>query len=162
MTLYKKPIGPGRLTLTDADGLATDFSCQLTSTTVAWSDDTGDPVDVLCGEEEPGDTTWSATISGTMYQDRRLQGLVAWTWAHKGEKFDSVFVGNNDDGTQVTGKVTVKPLDFGGDVKASPTSDFEWAYVGEPSMVALTEPAVHVDPANPVEADVIDSPAPVA
>lgn len=138
MAIKKRVIGPGAFKLLDANGLATDFSCQLTTMTVAWSDDTGDDIAVLCGDEEKGDTTWSATASGTMYQDRDLAGLVAWTWTHKGETFDSIFVGNTDDGSEVFGRITVKPLDFGGDVKTSPTSDFEWSYVGEPVIRTLT------------------------
>src|SRR5215471_21365707 len=130
MTLQKRPVGPGRFTLYDVDGTPTDFSCQLTSNTVAWDDDTDDSVAVLCGEEAAGDTKWTATVSGTMHQDRNLNGLVQWTWENKGKTYDSKFVANNDDGVEVTGKVTVKPLDFGGDVKTSPTSDFEWSYVG--------------------------------
>jgi hypothetical protein len=152
MTLYRRVVGPGRFTLTSVAGeppveTETDFSCQLTTATIAWSDETEDPISVLCGDEEPGDTTWSATISGTMHQDRRPAGLVRWTWEHKGEVFDSVFVANDADGIQVSGRVKVKPLDIGGDVKTSPTSDFEWEYVGEPVIEDLP---VDYEPVNPV------------
>lgn len=154
MTLYKKVVGPGRFTLYETDGTVdppvtteTDFSCQLTTATVAWSDETEDPISVLCGDEEPGDTTWSATISGTMHQDRRVDGTVRWTWENKGGVFDSVYVANDADGIQVSGRVKVKPIDFGGDVKTSPTSDFEWEYVGDPVIEDL--PADY-QPVNPV------------
>lgn len=152
MTLYKRVVGPGRFTLYETSGdpevtTETDFSCQLTTATVAWSDETEDAISVLCGDEEPGDTTWSATISGTMHQDRRVDGTVRWTWENKGGVFDSVFVANDADGIQVSGRVKVKPIDFGGDVKTSPTSDFEWEYVGDPVIEDL--PADYT-PVNPV------------
>lgn len=151
MTLYKKVVGPGRFTLYETTGeppveTETDFSCQITTATIAWSDETEDPISVLCGDEEPGDTTWSATISGTMHQDRRATGLVRWTWDNKGKVFDSVYVANDADGIQVSGRIKVKPLDIGGDVKTSPTSDFEWEYVGEPVIENL--PAGYT-PVNP-------------
>jgi len=158
MPLSKMKVGPGRFTLydgADATGTPTDFSCQLTATTVAWSDETGDPIDVLCGEEEPGDTTWSATIAGSMYQDPAI--LLPWTWENKGRTFFSRFVPSDAAGKMVTGRVTVKPLDFGGDVKTSATSDFEWSYVGEPQIEnvpadyvpvhAAAEPAIGEEPA---------------
>lgn len=154
MTLYKRVVGPGRFTLYETTGeppveTETDFSCQLTTATIAWSDETEDPIAVLCGDEEPGDTTWSATVAGTMHQDRRPTGLVRWTWDNKGKVYDSVYVANDADGIQVSGRVKVKPLDIGGDVKTSPTSDFEWEYVGEP---VIEELPLDYTPVNPVAA----------
>lgn len=135
MAIKKRKVGPGRFVLLDETMLETDFSCQLTNLVVSWTDEAEDDVEVLCGDVEPGDITWSATAGGTMYQDRDLDGLVQWTWENKGKVYDSVFVANDADGTQVTGKVQVKPLDFGGEVGGtSPTSDFEWPYVGEPAI----------------------------
>lgn len=139
MAIKKRVIGPGSLVLLDADtSMETDFSCQLTSCTVAWSDETEDSEAVLCGDESGGDVTWSATIAGSMFQDRDLNGLVQWTWEHKGDQFEFEYVANDEDGTLVRGKVTVKPLDFGGDVKTSGKSDFEWNCVGEPVIEAAT------------------------
>lgn len=138
MAIQRMKVGPGRLTLLDnsvTPAAATEFSHQLTTAVVSWDDDTGDPIDVLCGETEAGDVSWSATLSGTLYQDADV--LVPWTWQHKGETFDAQFVPSDASGKQVTGRLTVKPLDFGGDVKTSPTSDFEWAFVGEPQISAL-------------------------
>lgn len=139
--IKKRRIGPGRFALTDLiTQLETAFSCQLTACTVAWSDETEDDTEVLCGDIEPGDVTWSAAVSGSMFQDRDINGLVQWTWENKGKKFGFVFVANDADGTQVTGQLTVKPLDFGGEVKVSAASDFEWACVGEPKIEAFTAP----------------------
>lgn len=137
--IRKYKVGPGTLKLGET-GTETDFSCQITNAVVAWSDETGDTIAVLCGDEEPGDTTWSATLSGTMYQDPGTTteaGLVEWTWANKGLTFPAVFIPSTDAGKQVTGTLVVKPLDFGGEVKTSPTSDFEWAFVGEPVLGAV-------------------------
>lgn len=153
MTIHKRVVGPGRFTLYETTGeppvtTETDFSCQLTSATIAWSDETEDPISVLCGDEEPGDTTWSSTISGTQHQDRRATGLVRWTWDNKGKVYDAIYVANDADGIQVKGRVKVKPLDIGGDVKTSPTSDFEWEFVGDPVIEDLP---LDYQPVNPTE-----------
>lgn len=121
-------------TVTPAGG-TTAFSCQITSAVVAWSDDAEDDLAVLCGDEEPGEITWSATLSGDMVQDPDV--LVPWTWTHKGEKFRSVFIPSTLAGKQVVGVLVVKPLDFGGEVQSTASSGFEWEYVGEPSMSAI-------------------------
>lgn len=148
MTIYKPLVGPGRMTLIDPDtGLATEFSHQCTSITIEPSSEVGDTISVLCGEEEAGDTTESATISATLYQDRRLDGLVVWTWTNRQKRFELVVVFNDSDGVEWRGDVTVQPLTVGGDVKASGTSDLEWSYIGMPTPTALTEPPVHPAPA---------------
>lgn len=119
-----------------------DFSCQITNAVVAWSDETGDPISVLCGDEEEGDVTWSATLSGSVVQDpgtEAVDGMVQWTWENKGRKFPALFIPSNTAMKQVVGSLVVKPLDFGGEVKTTATSDFEWAYVGEPVLSRIPE-----------------------
>lgn len=120
-----------------------DWSCQVTNAVVAWSDDTEDNIAVLCGDEEEGDVTWSAALSGTVIQDPGTEsedGMVQWTWENKGKKFPALFIPSNTAQKQVVGSLIVKPLDFGGEVKTTPTSDFEWAYVGEPVLTSIPTP----------------------
>jgi len=133
MPVKREPLGPGLLKVGET-GTEIDFSCQLSSCTVAWSDDTEDATPVLCGDEAPGETTWSATISGSALTDLSDDGITEFTWDNKGTQQPVVFVPNAVSGKAVTGTVTVKPLDVGGDVKATMTSDFEWDFVGEPQL----------------------------
>lgn len=128
-------LGPGTMQI-GATGTQIDMSCLIQSATVAWSVDTEDDLNVLCGDTVPGARTYSATISGTAIQDlTEPQGLVDFTWEHKGEAVPVVFTPNSAADATVTGTVVIDPLDVGGDEYGSVmTSDFEWAFVGEPVL----------------------------
>lgn len=122
--------GSPEVVITPTGGEA-DFSCQITTATVEWSDEEEDTLAVLCGDEEPGEITWSASLAGSMVTDPEL---AEWTWTNKGKKFSAVFIPSNVAAKQVVGTVVVKPLPFGGEVKTTATADFEWPYVGEPAL----------------------------
>src|SRR5262245_12685512 len=126
-------LGPGKLSI-GSTGTEVDFTCQVTAATVEWSVDVGDDTPVLCGETVPGERTYTAALSGTLYQDLGLaNGIVAYTWAHKGEEIPFEFEPSTTAGVSVTGTVILDPLSVGGDeAGANMTSDFEWAIVGEP------------------------------
>lgn len=132
-------LGPGTVTV-GAVGSEVDFSCQVTAAVVEWESDQDDDTIVLCGDTVAGAITFSATFSGTVFQDTSDDaGLVAFTWAHKGESVPLVFVPSTAGGKQVTGTVTIVPLSIGGDEAGSNmTSDFEWAFVGEPVLGDFT------------------------
>ena len=122
--------GTPQATITPTGGVQ-DFSCQITSGIVEWKDDEEDSTPVLCGDEEPGDITWSASISGNMIVD---PDQAQWTWDHKGETFPGIYIPSNAAAKQVVGTVRVKPLPFGGDVKTTARADFDWPFIGEPDM----------------------------
>ena len=126
-------LGPGLLTV-GQPGM--DISCRLSAARVEWDKDEEDDTPVLCGDTIPGSVTYSASLTGTLFQDiDNKQGIVNYSWAHKGESVPFVFVPNSAAGQQVTGTVTIDPLDVGGDeVKKNMTSDFEWGCVGEPKL----------------------------
>lgn len=128
-------LGPGHMQL-GATGTTIDMSCLMQNATVSWDVDTDDDLNVLCGDTIPGARTYSATISGTVLQDlTENEGLVAFTWAHKGEALPVTFTPNDAAEATVTGTVVIDPLDVGGDEYGSVmTSDFEWAFVGEPDL----------------------------
>lgn len=134
-------LGPGELTIGEV-GSEVDYAAQITACTVSWDKDKEDDTPVLSGGVLTGDTTYTATLSGTVFQDiAEAAGLVAFTWANKGTEVPVVFVPSTEAGRQVTGTVVVDPLDIGGDeVKGRPTSDFEWAFVGEPALSAVPAP----------------------
>jgi len=125
-------LGPGKLTIGETATLL-DLSCQLSAAKVEWDKDKEDNTEVLCGESIAGGVTYTAKLTGTMLLDLSDDGMVDYTWANKGIEQDFVFVPNNTAAKQVTGRLTVDPLDVGGDeVKKNMTVDFEWDCVGEP------------------------------
>src|SRR5262245_27013133 len=132
-------LGPGLLEI-GATGSEVDFTCQITGAQVEWSVDVGDDTPVLCGETVPGERTYSSVLSGTLFQDLGATapgGIVAYTWAHKGEEVPFTFVPSTSAGQAVTGTVILDPLTVGGDeAGANMTSDFEWTIVGEPVLGA--------------------------
>lgn len=140
-----KPVklGPGTLNIGET-GTAIDMSCLIQNATVAWDVDTEDDLNVLCGDTVPGARTYTATLSGTAVSDLTdPDGLVDFTWEHKGEAVPFVFVPNTDAGATVTGRCVLNPLDVGADdYGAVMTADFEWDCVGEPELDwATTESA---------------------
>lgn len=130
-----KALGPGLLTI-GATGEEVDVSCQITAMRIAWDKDADDDVKVLCGETAAGAIEYTATLTGTIFQDFDDDaGISVMTWEHKGEQFPFIFVPATDWAQQASGIVTLDPVDFGGDeVGANMTADVEWAIVGEPVL----------------------------
>jgi hypothetical protein len=134
---FATKLGPGTLTIGDVliDGV--DASCQLQNAVVSWDKDADDDITVLCGDVVPGAVTYSATFSGAFLQDlSEADGLVAYSWANKGQTVDMEYVPNTAAGASVTGQITIDPLDVGSteDYGAVMSSDFEWSFVGEPVL----------------------------
>jgi hypothetical protein len=137
MSLESYVVGPGTLTLGET-GSEIQIECQLTSCVVAWDVDADDDVPLLCGEVAPGDEVFTATISGNLFQDLSTGGIVEWSWTNKGTVQPVVFVPSTAEAKEVVGSVKVRPIDIGGDAKAKARSDFEWPFVGEPDLQAVT------------------------
>ena len=126
-------LGPGVLTI-GATGTDLDMSCQVSAAKVEWDKDKEDDTPVLCGETVGGGITYSAKLTMSVLLDLSDQGMVDYTWLHKGEQHPFVFEPNTDAGKAVTGTLTVDPLDVGGDeVKKNMSVDAEWDIVGEPA-----------------------------
>lgn len=136
MTAHSTRLGPGEFTF-GPSGTPMDASCQLANGVVQWDKDTDDDITVLCGDTVPGSVTYTSSISGSLLQDLSEEdGLVAYTWEHKGEAVPFTFIPNTAAGATVTGTVVVDPLDVGStdDYGAVMASDFEWNIVGEPAL----------------------------
>lgn len=129
-------MGPGTLVLGDA-GDSMEIDCQITSGTVSWDVDSEDDVPLLCGEDDPGDETFTSQLAGNLFQDISTDGIVTWSWDHKGEAVPFEFVPSTAEGRRVVGIVKVRPLDLGGEAKTKPRSDFEWPCVGEPVLESV-------------------------
>lgn len=136
MALESYVVGPGTLKLGDI-GDVIQIECQLTSAVVSWDVDADDDIPLLCGEVAPGDETFTATISGNMFQDLSTDGIVEWSWTNKGTSQPVEFIPSTAEAKKITGTVKVRPIDVGGDAKAKARSDFEWPFVGEPVLAAV-------------------------
>lgn len=133
MPIKSYKVGPGTLTI-GLVGDTVDFTAQITKATVKWSKQQEDNVPVLSGEELAGERTYSATLTATLIQDLTPDGLVDFTWENKGAEVPWSYTPSTAAGRSITGVLVVDPIDVGGDVKSRPTSDIEWACVGEPVL----------------------------
>lgn len=137
MPLQSYVVGPGTLKFGDV-GSEQAIECQITSAVVAWDVDAEDDVPLLCGEVAAGDEIFTATISGNLFQDLSTGGIVEWSWTNKGAEMPVEFIPSTAEAKKITGTVKVRPIDIGGDAKAKARSDFEWPFVGEPVLGAVT------------------------
>lgn len=144
MALKSIQLGPGLLTLTigEAPGTVVEASCLVEAATVAWDKTKVDDKRRLCGDTLVGATTYTSSLTGTFDQDLDDPAGLLWTtWAHKGELATFVYVPNTDAAAQVTGTLTLDPLDVGGSTEDDNLqSDFEWAIVGEPVLGEYVPP----------------------
>ena len=125
-------LGPGSLILGET-GTPLEISCQITAITLEFEADAEDDVPTLCGDVVPGDETESGNMTGTMYQDLYVGGIGEYSWTHAGEVVPFAFEPNTELAASYTGEVKLRRLNIGGDVKTSPTTDFEWPLVGIPT-----------------------------
>jgi hypothetical protein len=126
-------VGPGTLTFGSGVDLK-DFTAQVTSCEVDWEEDVEDDLPTLDGGQLDGDATYSATLSGTFVQDISAGGVVDWSWENKGARVPFSYEPNSAEDAAFSGVCRVRPLKAGGEVKSKPTSDFEWACIGEPVL----------------------------
>lgn len=134
MAVKSYKLGPGTLTF-GATGSVLDMTTQVTSAKVSPTVDSEDSVTTLSGDTLGGARTYGADLEVTAVQDDlATDGMIAWSWAHKGEDVPFTFTPNTALGVAVTGIVTVDPISIGGDVGAKNTSDFTWACVGFPAL----------------------------
>lgn len=128
-------LGPGTLVLGETT-TTLDMSCQLSAAWIKWDKDKEDDVAVLCGESIAGGVEYTGKLTGTVLTTPEL---VTYTWDNKGTQVPFRFIPNSSWTDEVTGTVTVDPLDLGGDeVKKNMTADFEWDCVGEPALTPVT------------------------
>jgi hypothetical protein len=129
------PLGPGTLTIGET-GAVVDASCQMINAQIEWDKDKDDDTTVLCGDVVPGSTTYTATLTGSVFQDvANASGLLAYSWTKKGQPVPFTFTPNTAAGTAAKGTLILDPITFGGDEpKAKMQSDFTWDCVGEPEL----------------------------
>lgn len=134
-----KPLGPGVLEF-GSPGDLLDISCQVTKAQVTWDSSKEDDLPTLCGGAIIGEEMFNAALEFNAGQDTEFNGMTDWTWKNKGKQVPVKFIPNAGEGAQVTGTVTVKPTNFGGDVKKRNISEAEWSFVGEPTFTPDNTP----------------------
>lgn len=130
MPVKSHKLGPGILTFGETAS-AEEWAGQLTSCLVEPSTDTEDSIPVLSGEELEGDETDSAELTGTILQSYDRDSLLLWAHTHHRETMPFTFKPNAGADLVVTGRVKIRRLSIGGDVKTRNTSDFTFPIVGD-------------------------------
>ena len=127
-------LGPGTLKIGQTGSLV-DVSCLVNNAVIAASKDQGDSVTKLCGTVKPGAVTYTYELSGNLDTDVGITtGFFALTQAQAGAELDYEYVPNTVAVTKAVGKLTIDPLDFGGDeMGETMTSDFAFALSGKPT-----------------------------
>ncbi len=132
MTVYAPTVGPGTLTI-GSDAALTNFSSQCRGAKLVPSVGKGEPIDVLSGEQAPGDRTETNTLVVTLQSDfGHTNSKTEWLWEHRGEVHDFVYIPNGQLGRRITGQLTVEPIEIGGDVKTKPSAEVTFDLVGDP------------------------------
>ncbi len=139
-------LGPGHLKFGET-GSEKEFGSMTLKTELSAELETEDPTPMLDGTEYAGAGKTTGAISGTFYQDYSVDGLVAWTWKHRGETLPFEFKPLDNAALSWRGKCQIAPVTVGGDALKENTADFEFKFVGEPEMVA--NGATNTPPANP-------------
>lgn len=124
-------LGKGELKFGET-GTEVDFACQVTEVKVTWDNDSEDDLHTLCGGVLPGGETFTATLEGVFIQDLSDKGVIDFTWKNKGKTVKVKFTPTGQSPAQVSGEVKIMPIDIGGEVNKTNTSDFEFPFVGEP------------------------------
>ena len=134
MTVNTITVGPGTLTLGETGTLST-LSSQVTACRLVPNVENEDPIDVLSGEQAPGDRSESWTLAGTLLQDLgAVDSTTEFLFTNRGTQMPFEFVPSTAAGKKITGTVVPEAIEMGGDAKTKPTSDFEWQIVGEPDL----------------------------
>lgn len=135
MPIKSYKIDEGTLQLGEAL-TAIDATAQVEEGRISWSEDVEDSRPTLSGEELAGEARYSATLSLKLIQDLTDNGLVDFTWDHKGEIVPFEFTPATATGRTITGNVRISPMDVGGPVRTRPSSDVEWTCIGDPVLGA--------------------------
>lgn len=157
MAVLVSKVKGGELTFTAKSGASAgtpkDFSCQYTSVAITPGDSgsTGSDLEyVLCGDVIPasasGGEGFGDTLDITVVSDHNVAaGLVAFSWAHRGEIVAFSFTPNQTPdeagGTAqtFTGTVQMKPLAVGGEVNG------DLRITGSLPITSLTPPSAFGD-----------------
>lgn len=126
-------LGPGTLTFGES-GEARQFAAHTTATSLVPSYSDGDVLNLLDGsqEREADEETWS--LEGTIRQQLEADALEDWCLTNAGSEMTFTFKPVSSVTKSYTGKVTIRAVNIGGDVKTKNTSDFAFPLTGKPTI----------------------------
>nr|DAW00323.1 MAG TPA: tail tube protein [Caudoviricetes sp.] len=130
-------LGPGVLKFGET-ATAAEFSARCSNVEVAPTISSESTVALLDGSDYVPEGSPGGEISGKVYQDYTMDGLVAWSWKQAGKTLPFVYQPVKAEKLQVKGKCVIQPIKIGGDVKKTNDSDFKFALVGMPDLVEAT------------------------
>lgn len=125
MTDKVRTLGPGTLKIGETSS-EQKFDVDATKVTLTPEVSEGDTITFLDGSQETDEATITYKLSGTIKEDYSAAGCQAFCWKNQGKIMPFTFKPNNNASLEITGKVTVRPLAVGGDVKAKNDIDFEF------------------------------------
>jgi hypothetical protein len=140
----------GVLKLTAAGGTPTavDFSCQVTAISIVPGVNESDPVEVLCGEKVGGGSTVNDTLNFTVISDHAsADGLVAFSWLHRGETVDFEFQPDAVAANKWAGKVVDQALQVGGAVGEQLSVEGSWTITEVTPPTGFGDGTIHTSPA---------------
>lgn len=110
------------------------FATQATNVRLVPStDEDGDALEVLSGDEILPDDVTSWALAMTAVQDfDEPDGLIAYSITNAGDVVAGVWA-PNATGVSYAFNVKVRPLEIGGDVNARLTTEAEWPIEGDPT-----------------------------
>lgn len=133
MAVNAHKLGPGTLTFGESSTMK-DFQTKVTNARLTPSVDQEDPIPVLSGDEYLEDIEVTSVMAGTFLQDYGSEALVKWCWDHSGETMPFEFQPRSDQGLVISGECQIRPVEIGGDVKTTNTTDFEFPLIGQPDL----------------------------
>lgn len=129
-------LGPGQLTLGE-EATPSEWGAAVTNVALTPETDEGDSLYFLDGSEDSDESTeWK--LSGKVAQTYDQASLVIWAKEHAGQQLPFTFRPRNEAALVITGTMTVRAVQIGGDVRTKNLSDFEWKCVGEPEHTFTT------------------------
>jgi hypothetical protein len=136
MAVHESKLKTGKLLLGTAPGV--EYACQQTNVRIVPEfNEEGDAVETLCGDTLTPSTTTAWSLQGTAIQDwDSTTGIsfIKYSWQNNGVTVPFSWQ-PNAGATTITGNVTVRALELGGDVNTRITSDFTWPLAGDPTPV---------------------------
>ena len=136
MPVTESKLKTGKLLLGTAPGV--EYACQQTNVRIVPEhNEEGDEQETLCGDVLTAATTTSWSLQGTAIQDWDSAtgvSFVQYSWANDGLTVPFSWQ-PNAGATTISGTVTVRALEMGGDVNTRITTDFDWPIAGKPTAV---------------------------
>ncbi len=129
--------GPGTLTVGETGSLS-DLAVACTKAILTPSVESEDDVPVLSGDIIAGADTFTWELQATLFQSFDAEGITDFLFKHRGEVLPFTYRPSNSHNQTWKGKLKIRPMDVGGDVKKRNTSDVALPLVGEPDLTYTT------------------------